>query len=91
LSFVACLAILSEGQSDEIGNFGRMSPWSLGFFVSTLFFAISAAAGLGVAFSAKRSSIRRGVRWHSLLVASAQTMLAFYLAYWGLLGLRSWV
>ena len=90
LSLVACVVILSEGQSDE-GNFGRMSLWSLGFFVSTLFFAISAAAGLGVTFSAKRSSIRRGVRWHSLLVASAQTMLSFYLAYWGLIGLRSWV
>jgi hypothetical protein len=34
--------------------------------------------------------MRRFVRWHSIVVTSALLIAVVYLAYWGVIGMRTW-
>jgi hypothetical protein len=77
-------------RQDVIASFGTPTFWSIGVFVATIMFALTAMAGLCVTLIAKRSTINRAVRWHALLVSGAQVTVALYLASWGVIGLRSW-
>ena len=90
LFLAAATAFVVTGQAQAIERFGKATPWSVGFMVTTILFAITAVAGLCVAFSAKRSAINRGVRWHGLLSSGVLVVLALYLAAWGVIGLQSW-
>jgi hypothetical protein len=39
---------------------------------------------------ARKQGIRRSVRWYSIAVTSALLIAAAYLAWWGVIGLRTW-
>jgi hypothetical protein len=39
---------------------------------------------------ARKREIRRFVRWHSIVVTSALLVAVVYLAYWGVIGIRTW-
>ncbi|MFP6896675.1 MAG: serine hydrolase domain-containing protein [Roseibacillus sp.] len=91
LFFAASVGLHLMGvRQDVIASFGTPTFWSIGVFVATIMFALTAMAGLCVTLIAKRSTINRAVRWHALLVSGAQVTVALYLASWGVIGLRSW-
>ena len=75
---------------DLLQRFGRLTFWSGGFFVLTLAFACTAVLGLMVTLRAQTSNVRRGIYLHALLVSLANTTVAAYLTYWGIIGYRSW-
>jgi hypothetical protein len=59
-------------------------------FLTTVVFGI---ASLGSAISlwrTPRETVRRGVRRFSLTVTVALLIATAYLAYWGIIGLRTW-
>ena len=64
--------------------------WSVSFWILTWLFALAAVAGLVQAVRARVWEVRRAVRIHSLLVSLANVLALLYLAYWGLIGLRTW-
>ena len=64
---------------------------SVGLFVTSLAFAALSIAALGAALLAFRFDINRAVRIHSLLVAISCGAVAWYLTYWRLIGIRTWV
>jgi hypothetical protein len=39
---------------------------------------------------ARKQEIRRFVRWFSIAVTSALLIATVYLAYWGVIGIRTW-
>lgn len=91
LSFMGGLGVLVSAQTDPIGRLGRITPWSLGLFGSTLAFAIFAVLGLALAVRSRNRSIHRGVWWHALVASGFFSVVAVYLGYWGYLGWRTWI
>jgi CubicO group peptidase (beta-lactamase class C family) len=63
---------------------------TLALFIGSYLFAILSLAGLVLAIRSLRLPISLAVRIHSLLVSCACAGLAWYLAYWGFIGLRIW-
>jgi CubicO group peptidase (beta-lactamase class C family) len=73
-----------------IEHFGKPTPRSIGLCVLTWLFALSAVAGLIQSLRGPRLGVRRAVWVHALLVSAANVLVAAYLAYWGVIGLRTW-
>jgi hypothetical protein len=71
-------------------RFGTMTAWSVGLWALTWLFACAAILGLVQAFRARHLGVRQSVRVHALLVSAANVVVLAYLAYWGIIGLRSW-
>ena len=88
LSLAAFVLLMLYG-TDNIMLLGRVTWLSVTIFGLTLLFGLASIWGLIVAVRA-RKSVRRSVAIHSLLVALACTIAAIYLAYWGIIGLRTW-
>ncbi len=59
-------------------------------FLGSYIFAILSVAGLVLAIASFRWPINRVARTHSMLVSAACVGIAWYLAYWGFIGLRIW-
>jgi hypothetical protein len=58
--------------------------------VLTWLFALTTIAGLVQAIRARQWDVRPVVRRHALLVSIANVIVLAYLAYWGIIGLRTW-
>jgi hypothetical protein len=41
-------------------------------------------------WQARKKEIRGYVRWHAMAVTAALLIAAVYLAYWGVIGMRTW-
>jgi hypothetical protein len=73
-----------------INRLGRVTPFSIGVCVLTWLFAVATILGLVQVVRAGPMGVRRSVRIHSLLVVAANVVALAYLAYWGIIGLRTW-
>lgn len=69
---------------------GTANAHTLGFFLSSLLFALFSAGALAQSLRAWRWSIHPWLRWHSLSVAIACFGMTLFLSHWGLIGLRMW-
>jgi hypothetical protein len=92
---VLCLAgafglFLASMAGDPIERLGKPTIWSVGFCMLTWIFAMTSIAGFVQAIRARRWDVRPGVRCHALLVSTANVCVLVYLAYWGVIGLRTW-
>jgi CubicO group peptidase (beta-lactamase class C family) len=95
LSAVFCLVaafglFLASMASDPIERLGKPTVWSVGFCMLTWIFAMTSIAGFVQAIRARRWDVHAGVRRHALLVSTANVCVLVYLAYWGIIGLRTW-
>jgi hypothetical protein len=88
LCLIGTFILLSQAgdATAAISRLGKATPLSIGVSVLTSLFAL----GLVQALRARRLGVRRSVRIHSLLVAAATVVILTYLAYWGIIGLRTW-
>jgi len=89
LSLIAFVVIFILSTDDLIERMGNPTPWSFGLFTMTLVFAIAALASL-ISVLRAGGEVRRGVRRFSIVVTTALVIAAAYLAYWGIIGLRTW-
>jgi hypothetical protein len=87
---VAAAGILILSGDDFISRMGNLSVWSAAVFLSTLLYGVASAAGAVALWRAPRQAIRSRVRKYSIVVIPALLIAATYLAYWGLIGLRTW-
>jgi CubicO group peptidase (beta-lactamase class C family) len=90
LSFIAFVATFILGGGDIIHRLGNLTFWSASLCLITLFFA---AASLMSAFAAWRipsDGMRKWVRIYSIAVSAALMIATAYLAYWGIIGIRTW-
>lgn len=89
---------LSLGVFLGLFYFKREDVWSLGvcdwptvgIMLSSIVFAITAAASVYVVYREKHAAMNRVAYWHSVLVAMSAATVAIYMGYWGLIGLRLW-
>jgi CubicO group peptidase (beta-lactamase class C family) len=89
LSLISFVMIFILSGDDLIERMGNLTAWSFGLFTMTLVFAIAVLASL-ISVLRAGGEVRRGVRRFSIVVTTALVIAAAYLAYWGIIGLRTW-
>jgi CubicO group peptidase (beta-lactamase class C family) len=90
LSLVAFVLIIIRSSDDLIERLGNLTAWSAAIFLATVIFGIASLGGAISLWRTPAQSVRRGVRRFSLAVTLALLIVAVYLAYWGIIGLRTW-
>ena len=90
LSLIAFVGIFIVSSADLITRLGNLTGWSVAVFLATLGFGVSSLASALSFWRTPRDMVRRGVRRFSLIVNVALLIAAAYLAYWGIIGLRTW-
>jgi CubicO group peptidase (beta-lactamase class C family) len=90
LAAVAFVLTLVVGLTDPFPRLGRAGPFSITVFLMTLLFPVASVVGLVTALRAPTAEVRGGVRYHALIVSAVNVVVAAYLAWFGLIGWRSW-
>ena len=89
LSGIAFVAIVIFCGDDLIERMGNFTTWSAALYVASLAFGLAAAGSAMATWRVPAEGVRVGVRRFSR-IAVALLIAAAYLAYWGILGLRTW-
>lgn len=87
LTFVGIFILSGD---DIINRLGNKTIWSQTLCLSSVLYGIAVLFSAIACWRAPKESVRRGVRAYSRIVTTALLILAFYLVYWHVLGLRTW-
>jgi CubicO group peptidase (beta-lactamase class C family) len=90
LSLIAIVVIFILASDDLIPRMGNLTVWSGSFFLATVVYALATLAGAVSLWRAPKEGVRTGVRRFSTAVILALLIAGAYLAYWGIIGLRTW-
>jgi CubicO group peptidase (beta-lactamase class C family) len=90
LSLTAIVVIFILSDEDLVSRMGNLTAWSAAFFLATIVFAVAAVASAIALQRAPAAGVRRGVRRFSIVVTASLLIATVYLAYWGIIGLRTW-
>jgi len=90
LSLAGIVAIFALSGEDLVERMGNLTGWSVAFFLATLLYGVASVAGVISLWRASKKEIRSGVRLLSTVVILGLVIAAAYLAYWGIIGLRTW-
>jgi hypothetical protein len=90
LSLLTFLGIFMAASKDIIARLGNLTFYSGGLFVTTLLFALFTLLSVFALWNARNQPIRGYVRWFSVCVTSALLIATAYLAWWGVIGIRTW-
>ncbi|KGK00522.1 serine hydrolase domain-containing protein [Thalassotalea sp. ND16A] len=90
---LALLAITLMNANNSLQPFmltGTVSFHSLVIMLMTLVFASTSLYSGHILFKNRKEKMNRFVYWHSALLSLSSICLTFYLAYYGMIGLRLW-
>src|SRR5262249_23103854 len=90
LSLLATVGIFALSMHDLLGRMGNLTVWSGAIWATTLVFAVSSIASVVYCWQSPDQEVRRGVRRFAITVSLALLIAVVYLAYWGIIGLRTW-
>ena len=90
LATLTLVAIVWRGWGQPAFELGRPNAITIAIFALSIVFPVLSIAALVIALRAWRFEMNRAVRIHALLVALACCAVAWFLAYWGLIGVRVW-
>ncbi|MGA2301914.1 MAG: serine hydrolase domain-containing protein [Candidatus Acidiferrum sp.] len=90
LSLAAVVVIFMLASDDLISRMGHLTGWSAAFFLATVDYGVASVAGAIALWRAPKQEVRCWVRRFSTAVILALLIAAAYLAYWGVIGLRTW-
>ncbi len=90
LSLIAFVVIFAVCLDDLIGRMGALTGWSFALFLMTIAFALASVASALSIWRSPKEGVRPSVRRFSILVTTALLIATAYLAYWGIIGLRTW-
>jgi CubicO group peptidase (beta-lactamase class C family) len=88
---VAVSILVLVGNGDTIRLLGHLTPWSASLTASTWAFAGFSCASLWAALRAGREGMNRWAYLHSLGTSAILVTATLYLAWWGVIGYRSWI
>ena len=88
LSVAGAVTLIAVSGPDIITRMGELTVWSGGVFVLTLMFAVAAVLSMVAVWRGQEA--RKWVKRYSAAVALALVIATAYLAYWGVIGLRTW-
>jgi len=90
LCLISVVAIFILGSEDLISRLGNLTWSSVAICALTIAFAACSLASAYAVWTARRPGVRRGVYGYSFAVALALLIATAYLAYWHIIGLRTW-
>jgi hypothetical protein len=90
LSLITFVGLIIVCSADLIDRLGNLTGWSVAVYLSTVAFGIASLVSAVSVWRAPMDVVRRGVRRYSRMVTLALLIAAVYLAYWGIIGLRTW-
>jgi CubicO group peptidase (beta-lactamase class C family) len=90
LSLLAFVQIFKLSSSDILNRLGSVTGYSVGLFLTSLLFALFPLLSLLALWKARKQPIRGYVRWFSIAVTSVLVIATAYLAWWGVIGIRTW-
>ena len=90
LALIGIVAVFAVSTDDLIERFGVVTVWSVGLFSLTIAFAVASVASAISLWRAPTEGVRLGVRRFSTAVTVGLLIATAYLAYWGIIGLRTW-
>jgi len=90
LSLLAIVCIFALSMHDLLGRMGNPTVWSGTVWAMTLVFAVSSIASAFYSWQRPDQEVRSGVRRFSIIASLALLIATVYLAYWGIIGLRTW-
>ena len=90
LSLIVFVTIFIVCGDDLIERMGNLTIWSAGVLLSSLAFAVTTIVSAIAVYRAPAERVRKTVRRFSAVVTVALVIATLYLAYWGVIGLRTW-
>jgi CubicO group peptidase (beta-lactamase class C family) len=90
LSLLAAIVILVLVSDDPATLLGNLTVWSAAFFLATVAFKFASLASALALWRAPKQEVRTLVRTYSMAVTLALLTAAAYLAFWGVIGFRTW-
>ena len=90
LSLAAFVGIFILCSDDLIDRLGNQTIWSEALFLTTVSYAIAVLFSAIAWWRAPKESVRPGVRAYSRVVTIALLISTLYLAYWDVIGLKTW-
>jgi hypothetical protein len=91
LSVIGFVVIFNLCTFDLIPRLGNLTAWAMGLFLLTDLFALASIMSAIAVWRAPAGTVRAGVRGYSIAVTLALLITTAYFAYWGVIGLRTWV
>ena len=88
---VALVALAALATNTSVMRLGEVNGASGGLFVLTLLYPVLAVITLGTSLQAWSAGAARSLVLYGTLTSAAHLGLAAYLAWWGLIGIRTWV
>jgi hypothetical protein len=89
LAFVLFMFVLVTASAAPY-ELARPDLKTITIYAASIAFAILSVLATALAIRSFRFQMHRAVRIHSMLVSFACLGLTWYMAYWGLIGLRTW-
>lgn len=90
LSLLAFVVIFIVSAEDLIGKMGNITGASVALCLTTIVFGVAVLASGWSAWRAPAEGVRPEVLRFSQIVSMALLIALVYLAYWGMIGLRTW-
>jgi hypothetical protein len=91
LSLLSIVVICMLSNLDvAISRMGNLTIWSFSLFLATIVFSSASAASVIALWRARKREISGIVRVYSTLITIALVITTVYLAYYGIIGLRTW-
>ena len=90
LSLLVFVGLVIASGNDALVRLGNLTIWSFGLTLTTSIFGLASVASAVALWLARNRQIRGSVRWYSIAVTSALLIATAYLAYWGVIGIRTW-
>ena len=90
LSLVSFGLVYALAGEDIISRLGEVSFWSIALFISMIIFPAFSFVSVATLWRTPKQNLRRGTFIYSVVVSVALVIIVFYLAYSGMIGLRTW-
>lgn len=91
LSLLSIVVIGIFSTDDFISRFGNLTVWSFSLFLLTIVFAVASIATVIALWRTPREEVRSTIRIYTTIITIALMISTGYLAYWGIIGLRTWL
>jgi len=91
LSLLCIVVICMLSVDVFISRLGNLTTWSFSLFLATIAFGAASVASILALWRAPQGEVRIIIRLYSTIITVALVISTAYLAYWGIIGLRTWI